>query len=166
MNKRAQHIGLTDSQFKNTHGMAAEGQHMTAYDMALLARRYIEEHPEALALYSERVFEYHGIQQHNRNTLLHKDIGVDGLITRKWERFSFRAKVRCPKRFLFSHPPMFQKEFIFSGSSLAEGFSASAFLVSSCFGYSGNQSAEDSINRRQRIFCLKKGGFFPGVCFH
>ena len=81
MNKRAQHIGLTDSQFKNTHGIPAEGQHMTAYDMALLARRYIEEHPEALVLHSERVFEYHDIQQHNRNTLLHKDTGVDGLIT-------------------------------------------------------------------------------------
>lgn len=81
MNKRAQHIGLTDSQFKNTHGMPVEGQHMTAYDMALLARRYIEDHPEALVLHSKRGFEYHGIQQHNRNTLLHQEIGVDGLIT-------------------------------------------------------------------------------------
>ncbi|OGP88041.1 MAG: hypothetical protein A2157_08515 [Deltaproteobacteria bacterium RBG_16_47_11] len=81
MNKRAQQIGLTDSQFKNTHGMPAEGQHVTAYDMALLARRYTEEHPEALVLHSERVFEYQGIRQHNRNTLLYRDIGVDGLIT-------------------------------------------------------------------------------------
>lgn len=81
MNKRAQLIGLIDSQFKNCHGMPAEGQHMTAFDMALLARRYIEDHPEALALHSEKVFEHHGIRQHNRNTLLTKHIGVDGLIT-------------------------------------------------------------------------------------
>jgi len=97
MNKRAQHIGLTDSQFKNTHGMPAEGQHMTAYDMALLARRYIEEHPEALVLHSKRVFEYHGIQQHNRNTLLRKDIGVDGLITGYVEASGYHLAVAAKR---------------------------------------------------------------------
>jgi D-alanyl-D-alanine carboxypeptidase (penicillin-binding protein 5/6) len=81
MNKRAQHMGLTDSQFKNSHGMPAEGQHMTAIDMALLAQRYIEDHPEGFVLHSKRVFEYHGIRQYNRNTLLTRNIGVDGLMT-------------------------------------------------------------------------------------
>jgi D-alanyl-D-alanine carboxypeptidase (penicillin-binding protein 5/6) len=81
MNKRAQQIGLTDSQFKNSHGMPAEGQQMTAYDMALLARRYIEDHPEGFVLHSARVFEFNGIRQYNRNTLLTRNIGVDGLMT-------------------------------------------------------------------------------------
>jgi len=81
MSQTAQRLGLKDSQFRNAHGMPAEGQYMTAFDMALLARWYIEDHPEALTLHSTRGFEHHGIQQPNRNTLLHQNIGVDGLIT-------------------------------------------------------------------------------------
>jgi D-alanyl-D-alanine carboxypeptidase (penicillin-binding protein 5/6) len=49
--------------------------------MANLSRRYIEDHPEALALHSTTEFEYNGIRQGNRNTLLQKNIGVDGLKT-------------------------------------------------------------------------------------
>ena len=44
-------------------------------------RRYIEDHPEALAIHSMVEFEYNGIKQGNRNTLLTKNIGVDGLKT-------------------------------------------------------------------------------------
>jgi len=81
MNEKAAFLGLKESQFKNSHGMPADDQYTTAMDMALLARRYIEEHPEALALHSTTEFEYHGIRQGNRNTLLQKNIGVDGLKT-------------------------------------------------------------------------------------
>jgi D-alanyl-D-alanine carboxypeptidase (penicillin-binding protein 5/6) len=81
MNEKANLLGLKESQFKNSHGMPADDQYTTAMDMVLLARRYIEEHPEALALHSTTEFEYHGIRQGNRNTLLQKNIGVDGLKT-------------------------------------------------------------------------------------
>ncbi|NWF94234.1 MAG: serine hydrolase [Syntrophaceae bacterium] len=81
MNEKARALGLKDSQIKNSHGMPAEGQYTTAMDMALLAQRYIEEYPEALALHSMTEFEYNGIRQGNRNTLLQKNIGVDGLKT-------------------------------------------------------------------------------------
>lgn len=81
MNEKANLLGLKDSQFKNSHGMPADGQYTTAMDMALLARRYIEECPEALALHSTTEFEYNGIRQGNRNTLLQKNMGVDGLKT-------------------------------------------------------------------------------------
>jgi D-alanyl-D-alanine carboxypeptidase (penicillin-binding protein 5/6) len=50
-------------------------------DMAILSKRYIEDHPEALVLHSTVEFEYNGIRQGNRNTLLQKNIGVDGLKT-------------------------------------------------------------------------------------
>ena len=49
--------------------------------MPTLSRRYIEDHPEALALHSTVEFEFNGIRQGNRNTLLQKNIGVDGLKT-------------------------------------------------------------------------------------
>lgn len=81
MNEKASLIGMKDSQFKNSHGMPAEGQYTTAMDMALLVRRYIQEHPEALSYHSTTEFEYNKIRQYNRNTLLHKNIGVDGLKT-------------------------------------------------------------------------------------
>jgi D-alanyl-D-alanine carboxypeptidase (penicillin-binding protein 5/6) len=81
MNEKANLLGLKDSQFRNSHGMPADDQYTTAMDIALLARRYIEEHPEALALHSTTEFEYNGIRQGNRNTLLQKNIGVDGLKT-------------------------------------------------------------------------------------
>lgn len=81
MNEKARLLGMKDSQFKNSHGMPAEGQRTTAMDMAVLAKRYLEDHPEALALHSATEFEYNGIRQGNRNTLLQKNIGVDGLKT-------------------------------------------------------------------------------------
>ncbi len=81
MNEKAKALGLKDSQFRNSDGMPAEGQYITAMDMATLSRRYIEDHPEALTLHSTVEFEFNGIRQGNRNTLLQKNIGVDGLKT-------------------------------------------------------------------------------------
>ena len=81
MNGKAKLLGLKDSQFRNSDGMPAEGQYTTAMDMGTLAKRYIEDHPEALVYHSTVEFEYNGIHQENRNTLLQKNIGVDGLKT-------------------------------------------------------------------------------------
>jgi D-alanyl-D-alanine carboxypeptidase (penicillin-binding protein 5/6) len=81
MNEKAKLLGLKDSQFRNSHGMPAEGQYTTAMEMAVLSKRYIESHPESLAFHSTVEFEYNGIRQGNRNTLLQKNIGVDGLKT-------------------------------------------------------------------------------------
>ena len=81
MNEKAKALGMNDSQFKNSHGLQAEGQYVTALNMAILARRYIEDHPQSLALHSSTEYEYNGIRQGNRNLLLYKNIGVDGLKT-------------------------------------------------------------------------------------
>ncbi len=81
MNEKAKALGMADSQFKNSHGLPAEGQYVTAMNMAILARRYLEDHPQALAIHSTTEFEYNGIRQGNRNLLLYKNIGVDGLKT-------------------------------------------------------------------------------------
>jgi D-alanyl-D-alanine carboxypeptidase (penicillin-binding protein 5/6) len=81
MNEKAKLTGMKESQFKNSHGMPTDDQYTSAMDMAILAQRYIGDHPEALALHSATEFEYNGIRQGNRNTLLQKNIGVDGLKT-------------------------------------------------------------------------------------
>jgi len=75
MNEKAKVLGLNDSQFRNSDGLPADGQYITALDMANLSRRYIEDHSEALALHSTTEFEYNGILQGNRNTLLQKILG-------------------------------------------------------------------------------------------
>ena len=89
MNEKANLIGMKNSQFKNSHGMPAEEQYTTAMDMVILARRYIEDHPEALAFHSTTEYEYNKIRQYNRNTLLLKNIGVDGLKTGHVEEAGF-----------------------------------------------------------------------------
>src|SRR4030043_1627716 len=61
--------------------MPSDDQYTTAMDMALLARRYIGDHSGALAIHSTTEFEYNGIKQGNRNILLQKNVGVDGLKT-------------------------------------------------------------------------------------
>jgi D-alanyl-D-alanine carboxypeptidase (penicillin-binding protein 5/6) len=81
MNEKAKLLGLKDSHFDNSHGMPAGDQYTTAWDMALLARSYIKEHPEALPFHSTTEFEYNGIRQHNRNPLLSRGMSVDGLMT-------------------------------------------------------------------------------------
>lgn len=81
MNEKAKLLGMKNSQFGNSHGMPAENQYTTALDMAVLSRRYVEAFPDTLAIHSTTEFEYNGIRQGNRNTLLQKNIGVDGLKT-------------------------------------------------------------------------------------
>jgi D-alanyl-D-alanine carboxypeptidase (penicillin-binding protein 5/6) len=81
MNEKAQALGLKNSHFRNSHGMPAPDQFTTALDVALLARGYVEEHPEALIFHSLVDFKYNGIRQQNRNALLRMSIGADGLMT-------------------------------------------------------------------------------------
>jgi serine-type D-Ala-D-Ala carboxypeptidase (penicillin-binding protein 5/6) len=81
MNQRAVDLGLNNTQFRNTHGLTEEGHYMSAGDVATLSRRHIIQHPEALAYHSQREFQYNNILQANRNGLLGKYPGCDGLKT-------------------------------------------------------------------------------------
>jgi D-alanyl-D-alanine carboxypeptidase (penicillin-binding protein 5/6) len=81
MNDTAQKLGMTHSHFDNTHGLPSPQQYTTAYDMAILARSYINDFPDALKIHSTLEYTYSGIRQDNRNTLLRKDPSVDGLKT-------------------------------------------------------------------------------------
>lgn len=81
MNARAREIGMIDSHFANATGWPDPEHHMTARELALLAEFVIETYPEYYPLYSERVFTWNGIEQQNRNPLLYRDIGADGLKT-------------------------------------------------------------------------------------
>ena len=81
MNDTAHKLGMTHSHFDNVHGLPSPQQYTTAHDMAILARSYINEFPDALKIHSTHEYTYSGIRQDNRNTLLRKDPSVDGLKT-------------------------------------------------------------------------------------
>jgi D-alanyl-D-alanine carboxypeptidase (penicillin-binding protein 5/6) len=81
MNKKAKEIGLTESHFNNVTGLPDPEHWTSARDLATLAIRTIKDFPEFYKLYSQEDFTYNNIKQGNRNALLYKNIGADGLKT-------------------------------------------------------------------------------------
>lgn len=81
MTRHGREIGLKHSVFKNSTGLPEEGHVMSPYDLAILAKRTIEDFPEFYPIYAEKNFVYNGIKQGNRNPLLYRDAKVDGLKT-------------------------------------------------------------------------------------
>ena len=81
MNRRADEIGLTGSTFRNSTGWPDPEHRTTARDLAMIAARIITAFPEYYKIFQEREFTYNNIRQGNRNPLLYKDIGADGLKT-------------------------------------------------------------------------------------
>ena len=81
MNRKARDIGLADSHFVNSTGWPADGQIMSSRDIAMLSRRIIEDFPEYYPYFAEKSFRYNKIKQGNRNPLLYRDTGADGLKT-------------------------------------------------------------------------------------
>lgn len=81
MNQKAREIGLTNSHFMNASGWPEDGHVMTVRDIATLSLRTIRDFPEYYKFYSEKTFTYNGIRQGNRNPLLYRNVGADGLKT-------------------------------------------------------------------------------------
>ncbi len=81
MTQRAKEIGLTDSTFKNSTGWPDPEHRMSARDIALVSQRIIEEFPKYYKIFKEKRFTYNKIRQGNRNPLLYRETGADGLKT-------------------------------------------------------------------------------------
>ena len=81
MTRRAREIGLRNSNFANATGWPDPNHWMTARDLATLAERIIEDFPDYYPYYSETEFTWSDIRQSNRNPLLYKSVGADGLKT-------------------------------------------------------------------------------------
>ena len=81
MNQEAARLGLKETHFTNSTGLP-DPQHVTTVrDLALLAKRLIQDHPDYYGYYKERQFTYNKITQPNRNRLLWVDPSVDGMKT-------------------------------------------------------------------------------------
>ncbi|MEL6568758.1 MAG: D-alanyl-D-alanine carboxypeptidase family protein [Pseudomonadota bacterium] len=81
MTALAQRMGLSTASFRNATGLDEDGHRISAIDLAVLAQLSIEEFPEFYAFYAEDAYEWRGIRQANRNPLLGRMDGVDGLKT-------------------------------------------------------------------------------------
>lgn len=81
MNDKARELGLKHSHFKNSTGWPDPGHVMSPEDLAKLSKKIILEFPEYYKYFAEKSFKFNGIKQNNRNTLLSKNLGVDGLKT-------------------------------------------------------------------------------------
>jgi D-alanyl-D-alanine carboxypeptidase (penicillin-binding protein 5/6) len=81
MTKRARELGMRNTTFRNATGWPDPEHLSTARDLAVLAQRTIEDFPQYYPYYSEKEFTYNGIRQGNRDPLLYKDLGADGLKT-------------------------------------------------------------------------------------
>lgn len=100
MNQKAKEIGLKDSHFANVDGLPNPDHWMTARDLATLSLRTIKDFPEYYHYYSQMEYEYNNIKQGNRNPLLYKGGGADGLKTGHTEEagYSLTGSVRRDER--------------------------------------------------------------------
>lgn len=81
MNASAAELGMTSSNFMNASGWPDPDHYSTARDLATLAHHLISDFPEYYHYYSEQEFTYNNIKQPNRNPLLYRNIGADGIKT-------------------------------------------------------------------------------------
>jgi serine-type D-Ala-D-Ala carboxypeptidase (penicillin-binding protein 5/6) len=93
MNEIAQQLGLAHSHFANVDGLPDPQEYVTARDLATLAHHLIADYPEYYHYESEKDFTYNGIKQGNRNPLLYKDIGVDGIKTGHTEEAGYGVTI-------------------------------------------------------------------------
>ncbi len=83
MNEEARKLGMTGSRFANSMGWPDGGKtYVTARDLGTLARKTIENHPQLYKrFYGVSGFNWNGVTQPNRNPILGKIDGADGLKT-------------------------------------------------------------------------------------
>ena len=79
--EKAKEIGMNSSNFKNASGWPDPEHYSTARDLATLSAHIIRDFPEHYHYFAEKEFTYNNISQQNRNPLLFRDIGADGIKT-------------------------------------------------------------------------------------
>jgi len=86
MNIKAAELGMEDTNFSNSSGINDPNNYSTVKDILIMSKYLIENYPEYYPYFKETTFTWDRtggdpITQGNRNPLLYKDIGADGLKT-------------------------------------------------------------------------------------
>jgi len=86
MNDKAGEIGMTSTNFTNSSGINDPDNVSTVRDIAMMSKYLIKNYPVFYEIFKEKTFTWDRtggdpIKQGNRNPLLYKNIGVDGVKT-------------------------------------------------------------------------------------
>ena len=86
MNEKAGEIGMTSTNFTNSSGINDPDNISTVRDIALMSKYLIKNYPSYYEMFAEKTFTWdrtggEPIKQGNRNPLLYKNVGVDGVKT-------------------------------------------------------------------------------------
>ena len=86
MTAKAKELGMDNTNFTNSSGINDPDNYSTVRDILMMSRYLIKEHPEFYKWYSRKEFTWYRtggdpITQGNRNPLLYKNIGADGIKT-------------------------------------------------------------------------------------
>ena len=105
MNEKAEEIGLENTNFNNSSGINDVSNYSTVRDILKMSRYMIQNYPEYYSYFKETSFTWDRtggdpITQGNRNPLLYKDVGADGIKTGflTVEKYSLASSIKSGKR--------------------------------------------------------------------
>ena len=86
MTAKAKELGMDNTIFSNSSGINHPDNRSTVRDIMIMSRYLIKEHPEFYKMFAEKEFTWDRtggdpITQGNRNPLLYKNLGADGIKT-------------------------------------------------------------------------------------
>ncbi len=125
MNEKASELGMTNSNFANSSGINNPDNYSTVRDIAIMSQYLIKNHPGYYELFKETTFTWDRtggdpITQGNRNPLLYKRVGVDGIKTGYLavEKYSLASTMKRDQRRLIAVASGFQTKQTRSTGSL------------------------------------------------
>ena len=109
MNEKAMEIGMTNTNFSNSSGINAPDNISTVRDILLMSNYLIKNYPKYYEYFKEKEFTWNRtggdpIKQGNRNPLLYKNIGADGIKTGylAYEKYSLASSIKRKERRLIA----------------------------------------------------------------
>ena len=105
MTEKAREIGMENTNFTNSSGINAPDNLSTVRDILIMSNYLIKNYPNYYEYYKETEFTWERtggdpIKQGNRNPLLYKNIGVDGIKTGylAYEKYSLASTIKRNER--------------------------------------------------------------------
>ena len=125
MNDKAGEIGMTSSNFTNASGINDPDNVSTVRDIALMSKYLIQNYPDFYELFKVKSFTWdrtggEPIKQGNRNPLLYKNVGVDGVKTGYLavEKYSLASSMKKNERRVIAVASGFETKRFRSSESL------------------------------------------------
>ena len=109
MNEKAQEIGMENTNFSNSSGINAPDNLSTVRDILIMSNYLIKNYPNYYKYFKKKEFTWDRtggdpITQGNRNPLLYKNIGADGIKTGylSYEKYSLASSIKRNDRRLIA----------------------------------------------------------------